>query len=174
MWPFSWLSGPSKGSPEWFGEQLYSNCVENEVASYDPNEWKLKLPKHIKPLFFAKLRVYHEASILRVLLTDSQKNNTLLREFEKQLFGTTWTPTAATKLDALKIAVRSLDELFLDSNKAGTWARSWLLDIGYDETNPAVLLAFGGLMANKTKTLREMIPQLSKILVDEYESAPSH
>jgi hypothetical protein len=173
MWPFKWLSGPRKESPEWFGEQLYSNFVENDVASYDPNEWKLELPKHIKPLFFAKLRVYYEASILRVLLTDSQKNNTLLREFEKRLFGTTWTPAAATKLDALKVAMRSLDELFLDSNKVMTWARRWLLDIGYDETNPAVLFAFGGLMANKTKVLREGIPEFSKILADEYDCAPS-
>jgi hypothetical protein len=175
MWPFKSFSGPRKGSPEWFGELLYKNVVENAVASYDLKKGKLKIPKHIKPLFFLKLRVYYEASVLRVLLFEPEENKMLLHEFEKKLFGTAWTLAAAGKLFALKAAMQSLDELFLeDTCKAPTWVRKWLQDIGYDETNAAVLVLFGALMGLHTKTIRNVISDLRTILAGEHDYAPSH
>jgi hypothetical protein len=163
MWPFK--SGPNRDvGPSYLAEQLYLNAVTNETSPLKLNDLlkdlHLNLSEDTKQLFVAKYLIYREATVLRVLLTENRRNEKLLREFERLVFGSTATETARIKLGVIKSAMKNLDELFAQRRKDLRWARNWLLDIGCDETNPATLTMFALIIGADTKILRELIQEL--------------
>jgi hypothetical protein len=117
------------------------------------------LPASLRDRFASKIRLYCEASVLRVLLAEQQNNprfESLVVEFEKLIFPPTPTSEGMTKLEDTKQAMLNLDRL-VSEKKEFSWARNWFVGIGHDETNPGVLMMFVQLLALDTKSLRELM-----------------
>jgi hypothetical protein len=127
------------------------------------NDLHLNLSEDQKQSFLSKYAFYCEAAALRVLLTEKGRgqpaHSLLLQEFEKLIFGSKPSASAANKLVAIKSAMKSLDELFTQ-NTEPAWSRTWLLDIGYDETNFVTLATFAMFVGSNTKLLRELVRDL--------------
>ncbi|HEV2955616.1 MAG TPA: hypothetical protein VGX95_05830 [Xanthobacteraceae bacterium] len=167
MWPFKSKSSPDVSASH-VAEKLYLVAVngETETLMLKLKNLHLDFSKDKEQLFLAKYIIFCEAAVLRVLLTEKQKNEALIRAFERLVFGSTPTDWAAVKVETIKSAMKSLDELFTQQKEL-TWSRNWLLDIGYDETNPATLTALALLIGNNTRALREFVPKFSQVLAGE-------
>jgi hypothetical protein len=112
--------------------------------------------------FAFKIRLYCEASALRVLLTEKQNNprfEGLVAEFEKFIFPSVPTFDRIAKLEAVKLAMKNLNQLIFDKEEF-SWARTWFTGIGREETNPATLALLVQLLAKDTKLLRELIREI--------------
>ncbi len=124
---------------------------------FNPNE--LHIPAKYHRCFAEKIFLYCEASALRVLLTEKQRDTwyeELVREFENLLFGVVPTAEAAAKLSEIKSAMGDLDKLIHGEARL-SWCRQWLKTIGHDETNPGALGTLAQLLALNTNSLRDAI-----------------
>lgn len=143
--------------------ELYRGSVLEKANSVKPADLHLDISENQSSLFFDKYFLYCEAAALRVLLTEKGTDKSLVREFEKLVFGANPTDEAANKLVSMKSAMKDLDQLFCQKKNLN-WARNWLLDIGYDETNPITLFLFGYDWKSYTKMLCDLMPELVEIL----------
>ena len=155
---FMFNVGDTERSASYVARQIHASWVDNAAkAIFDRKS--LHLPEDKKHIFYLKIYLYCEASVLRVLLTerhDDDRYEELLREFDKLIF-----PTGRTveKLEALKLAVKDLDALFTEKKEL-SWCRNWFQSIGYDETNPEGLFVFGQIIGLNTSSLREMLHEI--------------
>jgi len=121
-------------SAAYVAQQLHMLFVVDGAKNYfKPSD--IHLPKDKSDLFYSKIYLYCEAAVLRVLLTEEHQNRNykeLVKEFEKLIFPPPL-HGGMTKLEAIKAAMKSHDQLFADK-KEFSWARSWLKGIGHDET----------------------------------------
>jgi hypothetical protein len=121
------------------------------------------IPVNKRDAFATKIKLYCEADVLRVLLTEKQTNPRYLdlnKEFEKLIFPFTRTAEGTTKLEAIKSAMINIDKLIFEENKELSWARSWFETIGHNETNPATLFLLVELMGSNTRSLRQLIREI--------------
>jgi hypothetical protein len=110
--------------------------------------------------FLERMRLYSEAAVLRVLITtknNDKRYEPLLWEFEEYLFPSRPTEEGQKKLEALKSAMGDIQAL--SANPQPSWARDWFLQLGYDETNPATLLAFIQMFAVGTQAFRKILKE---------------
>src|SRR5262249_527688 len=121
------------------------------------------LPPNVQRPFENKIRLYCESSVLRILLMKQQVNprfENLVKEFERLIFPPTPTPEGMTKPEAVKSAMLALHRL-PSERKELSWARTWLADIGHNETNPATLALLVTLMTMDMGALRELLDEIS-------------
>jgi hypothetical protein len=130
-------------SPAYVAAQIYQlwvvDAAKSYVESFFHGETRF-LPLNVRDRFASKIRLYCEASVLRVLLTEQQNNprfEGLVAEFEKLIFPSAPTFDGTTKLEAMKSIMRDLDRLIFEERKEFSWAQSWFAGIGHKETNPA-------------------------------------
>jgi hypothetical protein len=122
----------------------------------------LHLPEDRKAAFQGKIFLYCQAAVLRVLLIERQKNDgyeELLREFEKLIFPPKPTADGMTKLEAVKSAMKELDELFSEKKEL-SWCMKWFRGIGHEETNPAILALFAQLIGLNTRSIRQLVNEI--------------
>ena len=108
--------------------------------------------------FLDRMQLYSEAATLRVLIKtkdNDERYEPLLSEFEKYLFPPEPTDEGQKKLDALRFAMADIQTH--RTNPQLTWAHDWLLQLGYDEINPAALMAFIQMFAEETERLRKLL-----------------
>jgi hypothetical protein len=138
--------------------QIHHVWVESSAKEL-VEAWKTRLPADLRGPFADKVRLYCEASVLRVLLSEKQSNpkfEGLVVEFEKLIFPPAPTSEGMTKLEVIKEAMMNLHRLIFEKEKF-SWARSWFAGVGHDETNPETLRMFLELLAVDLKLLRELI-----------------
>jgi hypothetical protein len=153
--------GGTPRSASHVAQQLYMNFVVDAARDFfKPSD--IRLPEERWPLFHSRIFLYCEAAVLRVLLTEEQRNKAykeLVKEFEKFVFREDPSEGGMIKLEAIKAAMKAHDQLFTEK-KEFSWARSWLKGIGHDETNPATLVLFVQLIGLNTRTVRELVHEI--------------
>jgi hypothetical protein len=110
--------------------------------------------------FLERMQLYSEAATLRVLIKtkdNDKRYEPLLLEFENYLFPREPTDEAQKKLDELRSAMADIQTH--STNPKLVWAHDWLLQLGHDETNPAVLTAFIQMFAAETQRLRKLLKE---------------
>lgn len=100
--------------------------------------------RSIKPNLAAKMALYKVAIVLMVLLAEEENNPDLLsvRVAIEAIFHLDQ-PEGQDRLRAVKVAMEKLNSLILSQDRREfTWSRSWLEELGVEETNPARLALF--------------------------------
>ena len=149
--------------------QLYQFGVDDALKGFIDgffHEKRRFIPANRQTMSALKLRIYCEADVLRVLLTEAENDPRyleLVRAFEKLIFSPAQTPETMAKLEAVKSAMVNIDRLIFEG-KQFSWARSWFAGIGQNETNPATLSLLVELMALNTKSLRELVRKIGTTL----------
>ena len=150
-------------SASYVAQQFHIVWVKDASAEFF-NPRQLHIPATYHSAFAKRIYLYCEASALRVLLTENLRDSRyeeLLQEFEKLLFGPEPTTKALAKLHLIKSAMGNLERLINEgADHSLSWCREWFQNIGYDETNPAVLVTFAQLLALNTKSLRDAISDI--------------
>lgn len=153
-------------SPAYVAAQIYQVWVVHAANDYVERFFYGEtqfLPPNLRDPFASKIRLYCEASVLRVLLTEQQNDlrfEGLVAEFEKLIFPSDPTFDGMTKLEAVKSIMRDLEQL-ISENKKLSWARSWFAGIGREETNPATLALLVHLLGIEIKSLRDLIHEIN-------------
>lgn len=150
-------------SPSYVAEQIKLHWVESDSRNFFNLE-DLHIPENKKDLFFAKIYLLCEAATLRVLLTEAEKDERYLevvREFERIVLPLRPTPEGMVKLEALKVSMGELNELFAEQNKELSWCKRWFEGIHHHETNPTTLFRFACLVGNHTTSLRQLIRDIA-------------
>ncbi len=153
-------------SEAYVATHIYHIWVEESSIQFVRGFFDRKMefvPSSYRESFARKIRLYCEASTLRILLRKEQADATYenqVREFEKLIFPPSPTPGAMAKLDAVKAAMKELDQL-LSKRKTLFWARAWFLSIGHDETNPATLSLRSEMLAVDIKSLYELLSEIA-------------
>jgi hypothetical protein len=149
--------GGTPRSAAYVAQQLHMTFVVDTAKNFfKPSD--IHLPESKVALFHSKIYLYCEAAVLRVLLTEEQQNESyreLVTEFEKLILPPP-SQGGMTKLEAIKAAMKSHDQLFTEK-KEFTWTRNWLKGIGHEETNPEALATFAQLIGLNTRTVRKFI-----------------
>jgi hypothetical protein len=159
------VNGAAK-SAAYIAAQIYQLWVEDAAKHFVEEFFErfIALDSKREPFTF-KIRLYCEASVLRILLAEAQTGDQryagLVQEFEKLIFPPVRGSEAWNKLEAIKSAMSNLDRLFSDG-KHFSWTRSWLAGIGYDETNPETLTLFVQLLGADIKSLRELLGEIGR------------
>jgi hypothetical protein len=148
-------------SASYVARQIYLVSVE-DAPKETLKHFRSRIPDDKHDLFLWKLYLYCEAAALRILLTENEKDpryDELVREFEKLVFPCGASQEGASKLEAIKFAMKELDRLFSEKKEL-SWSRRWFNEIGHDETNPAALSMFALFIMEDTTSLRELIHEI--------------
>jgi hypothetical protein len=132
-----------KATPTTLADNLFQVFVEEEVrhSKYDAYH----LDSSIAEPFQKKMELYRKATVQKAL--EDQKNQDdaylpVLIEYERIIFS--MGPEEAVRSGFFDLITRACDDLSelmkSENTKQLTWARNWLNELDYDETNPATLV----------------------------------
>ncbi len=132
-------------TPETIAKSLHEVVVEERSEDDLPQQFGI--PEVAISEFRAKVRLYREAIILMLLLSESEsqaKFKEVLVAYEKMIFGSIPSPMSLQKLNAVKSAMSNLNAFLNPEGKPKefTWAREWLHEVGHDVFNPVTLSLF--------------------------------
>jgi hypothetical protein len=143
--PWFTRDGRDKVPADQIAQSLFQVMVEEEPEPAHPKQYDL--PRAFWPQFRGKMRLYREAIVLNLLLSQAQKDKRyeeVLKSYERLIFPSTPSPEGMVKLEALKHAMERISELIDPGGerKPLSWSMAWLADIGHEATNPVTLTLF--------------------------------
>ena len=142
-------------------QDLLKIMVEEEREAPD----RFNIPPELSVAFRAKMRLYREALVLMLLMSQVRKESgyeKVLQGYERLVIGPASTPESLAKLDALKAAMRDLRDLLFaeDQGRPLTWSRTWLTALGHEETNPVDLTLFATGWMTRAAAIVDLLKRL--------------
>jgi hypothetical protein len=164
---------PNESRDNAIAEEIAGNLFQIMVLEYPdstPRE-EFGLPEELRQKFLSKLRLYHEATILLLLLSQAEKGRKyelLLRAFEGRLLPSAPSDEGISKLRALKSAMRQISELVQPpaEPKPLSWGMEWFADIGHELVNPVTLTLVANYWVNAFVAVGKAVEDLRPLLED--------